>query len=85
MGSELTKKSIMALIVVMLAIILFIAYAFRRVSKPVSSCRYGLIAVFTLIHDILLTTLVFIIISNNVRECVLVQFQRATMRKIFAI
>ena len=63
-GKELKKKAIMALIVVIFAIILFIAYVFRKVSKPVSSWKYGLIAIFALIHDVLLTTGVFIIISR---------------------
>lgn len=63
-GRELKKKAIVALIIVALAIILFIAYVFRKVSKPVSSWKYGFIAVFTLIHDVLLTTLAFIIISR---------------------
>lgn len=51
-GSELRTKAAWALAVVALGIILFIAYAFRRVSKPVSSWVYGLIAVVVLIHDV---------------------------------
>ena len=36
-GKELTRKAIFAIILVSLGIILFIAFAFRKVSKPVSS------------------------------------------------
>src|ERR1035437_8711923 len=44
-GKELTQKAIMAIILVSIAIICFIALAFRKVSKPVSSWRFGIIAV----------------------------------------
>src|SRR3989344_1037675 len=62
-GKELKTKVILALVIVILAIILFIAFVFRSVSKPVSSWKYGLIAVITLIHDILITTGSFVVIS----------------------
>ncbi len=50
-GKELQTKSLYALIAVSLGIMFFIAYAFRGVSKPVSSWKYGLVALITLIHD----------------------------------
>lgn len=53
-GRELQKKSLYALIFVSLGIILFVAYAFRSVSKPVSSWKYGLVAVIALLHDIII-------------------------------
>ncbi|HET8574966.1 MAG TPA: protein translocase subunit SecF [Candidatus Paceibacterota bacterium] len=58
-GSELSTKSAYAIGIVLLAIILFIAYAFRQVSEPVSSWKYGVIAVTVLLHDILIPTGVF--------------------------
>lgn len=63
-GSELTRKAILAVILVSLAIILFIAYAFRKVSKPVSSWRYGFIAVVTLLHDVIIPVGLFAVFSN---------------------
>ena len=63
-GRELTKKAIIAIILVSLAIILFIAFAFRKVSKPVSSWKYGLIAVVTLLHDVTIPSGIFVIISK---------------------
>lgn len=63
-GQELKQKAIWAILLVMGAIILFIAYAFRKVSRPVSSWRYGLIAVVTLFHDIAITVGAFILISR---------------------
>lgn len=55
-GKELLRKSIIAIILVSLAIIFFIAYAFRKVTRPVASWKYGLIAVLTLLHDVLIAT-----------------------------
>ena len=52
-GTELRNKAFIALGLVLLCILLFIAFAFRKVSKPVSSWIYGLIALVTLIHDII--------------------------------
>jgi len=52
-GVELRNKSILALTLVLLCILLFIAFAFRKVSKPVSSWVYGLIALVTLVHDVI--------------------------------
>lgn len=64
LGKELARKATWALIIVALAIILFIAYAFRHVSKPVSSWRYGFIAVVALAHDVVLTSGAFVLISQ---------------------
>jgi len=63
-GHELTRKAIVAVILVSLAIILFIAFAFRKVSRPVSSWKYGFIAVIALIHDVIITIGVFIALSH---------------------
>ena len=40
-------------------IILYIAYAFRNVSWPVASFKYGLAAILALIHDVLIPTGIF--------------------------
>jgi len=63
-GSELTRKAIIAIILVSLAIICFIAFAFRKVSKPVSSWKYGLIAIVTLFHDVIIPIGLFVILSH---------------------
>ncbi|MDP3784982.1 MAG: protein translocase subunit SecF [bacterium] len=51
-GKELRTRSVYATILVLVAIILYIAFAFRKVSRPVSSWFYGLAAVVALFHDI---------------------------------
>ncbi len=54
LGDELYRKSLLALALVALGITLFIAIAFWRVSKPVSSWIYGLVTLVTLIHDVII-------------------------------
>lgn len=51
-GRELRSQAILSIIIVSLAIILFIAFAFRKVAKPISSWTYGLIAIVVLVHDV---------------------------------
>lgn len=53
-GDEMVKKAWWAICLVTLSIILFIAFAFRHVSEPVSSWKYGFVAILTLLHDILI-------------------------------
>lgn len=51
-GRELRNKSIQAIILVVVCIILYLSYAFRQVSRPMASWRYGVTAILALIHDI---------------------------------
>ena len=63
-GAELLRKGLIALALVAVSIILFIAFAFRKVSKPVASWKYGIIAIVTLIHDILIPTGLFAFLGH---------------------
>jgi preprotein translocase subunit SecF len=58
-GKELWRKSLVAIGLVVLMIILYIAWAFRKVSRPVSSWKYGVAAVIALIHDVIIPSGVF--------------------------
>ena len=63
-GRELTRKAIIAIVLVSLAIILFIAFAFRKISRPVSSWKYGLMAIVSLLHDVIIPIGLFSILSR---------------------
>ena len=63
-GQELKRKSIYAIIVVLIAIVLYIAWAFRKVSKPIASWKYGLTAVVTLFHDVMIVVGVFAVLGR---------------------
>lgn len=62
-GNELKQKSIYAILIVLIAIIGYVAWAFRRVSWPVESWKYGLTAIITLFHDILIVVGIFSILG----------------------
>ncbi len=63
-GQELLNKGLIALGLVAVCIILFIAFAFRKVSKPVASWKYGIVAIITLVHDILIPTGLFALLGH---------------------
>ncbi|MDO8558175.1 MAG: protein translocase subunit SecF [bacterium] len=54
-GKELKTRSLWALGAVLLFVLLFIAWSFRKVSRPVPSWQYGISAVITLFHDVIIT------------------------------
>lgn len=62
-GEELRQKALIGIAIVIVAIILFVAFAFRKVAKPVSSWKYGLIAVVALVHDTLIPAGVFAVLG----------------------
>jgi len=63
-GAELVRKSIISFIFVVFGIIFWIAFSFRKVSKPVSSWKYGFIAIIALIHDVIIPVGIFTVISR---------------------
>lgn len=58
-GEELKTKSIWALGVALLMIMAYITYAFRKVSYPVASWKYGVSAIFALLHDLIFVLGIF--------------------------
>lgn len=63
-GKETKEKAINATIIAIIIIIIYIAWAFRKISKPISSWKYGLIAIIALIHDIIITLGAFSILGH---------------------
>ncbi len=63
-GKELKKKSLYAVIVASVMIIVYLALAFRKASGIVSSWVFGIIAVVALIHDLLITMGIFSILGK---------------------
>ena len=63
-GKELRTNAIWAILCVMLAIILYIAFAFRHVSQPISSWVYGLVAIVALLHDIAIPAGVYVMMGH---------------------
>ena len=63
-SSQLKSRSLWASIAVAVAIILYIAYTFRRVTRPVASWKYGVAAVIALLHDVIITMGVFAVLGK---------------------
>ncbi len=63
-GDTLRQKSIEAIVFVIIGISLYVAFAFRHASKPISSWKYGLITVATLFHDVSIPLGFFAIIGH---------------------
>ena len=63
LGAELLRKAWIAIALVVLCIIAFIAFAFRGVSRPVQSWKYGVVAIITLLHDIIVPVGLFALLG----------------------
>jgi len=42
----------------------FVAYAFRKVAKPISSWTYGLVTIITLVHDVIIPTGIYVLLGK---------------------
>lgn len=65
-GRELRTKSLWSILLVILLIVLYITFAFRKVSYPVSSWKYGLAAVIALLHDVIIPTGFYVVYNHYV-------------------
>ncbi len=63
-GVELQQKSIKAIIIVLLGISLYIAWAFRKISRPLGSWRYGAVTLVALFHDLIIPIGLFSILGH---------------------
>lgn len=64
-GTELFRRALTAIILVLVAIVIYISWAFRKVSVgPVRAWVYGLSAVIALAHDVLIVIGIFSILGH---------------------
>jgi len=63
-GSELKRKAYVAIAIVLALIILFVAWAFRKSNKQISSWTFGLVAIIALLHDIIIPVGAFTILGH---------------------
>jgi preprotein translocase subunit SecF len=64
LGAEAMRKSLVSIILVILGIVLYITFAFRKVSEPVKSWKYGLVAIIALVHDVIIPTGLFAVLGH---------------------
>ncbi len=62
-GETLKTRAAYALLVASLGIIVYLAFAFRKIPRKYSPWKFGVVAVVTLLHDVMVTVGVFVILS----------------------
>lgn len=62
-SQELARKSMIAILIAVLGIIIYIACVFRGVSRPIESWKYGVAATVALMHDTIIPLGVFAVLS----------------------
>ena len=65
-GATLKRKAFIALSIALVAIVLYIAYAFRKVPRRVSPWKFGFCAIIALAHDIIITLGIFALLGFEV-------------------
>jgi len=63
-GQELRNKTEIAILLTLLAITIYIAFAFRKVSRPVASWKYGVTSLVALLHDVLIPLGIFSVLGK---------------------
>jgi len=58
-GNELKNKTKIVVILSLMAIVFYIAFSFRRISRPVNSFAYGFTSLIALCHDVLIPLGIF--------------------------
>lgn len=63
-GSDVVRKAVLALILAVFGILMYVAYAFRKVPGQVSSWRFGGAAIVALVHDVVILLGMYAIVSR---------------------
>jgi SecD/SecF fusion protein len=63
-GKTLLHKAVIAIIFALIMIIVYVAFAFRKVPKEVNPWRFGCCAIAALVHDVLIVTGVFVVLGQ---------------------
>jgi preprotein translocase subunit SecF len=60
---DITRNAILSVALASLAIVLYIAFAFRNIPPPMTSWQFGIVAIIAMLHDALLLVGVFSILG----------------------
>ncbi len=63
-GDESKARATKAIIFSIFAIIFYVAFAFRKISRPVKSWQYGIATVVALVHDVLIPIGIFAVLGK---------------------
>ena len=62
-SKEIVNKTFIAMVIASLLILAFVSFAFRNTSKPISSWKYGIVALIALVHDVVIPFGVFSVLG----------------------
>jgi preprotein translocase subunit SecF len=63
-GEELKRSSVMACVLMLVLIMVYVAWAFRKVAHPVASWKYGVVTMIAAFHDVIIPLGVFAILGR---------------------
>ncbi len=63
-GETLKTRAMYAILAASLGIIVYLAFAFRKIPRKYSPWKFGIVAVATLLHDVMVTAGIFVILSH---------------------
>lgn len=63
-GEELKKQTLTAIVLVVALIGAYVAWAFRKVSEPVASWKYGVVTLIASFHDVIIPIGVFAVLGK---------------------
>jgi len=63
-GEELKQKTKIVIILALISILIYIAFSFRKIARPVNSWVYGMAGLVALFHDVLIPLGVFAILGK---------------------
>lgn len=63
-SKELTQKALLAVAISILAIVIYITWAFRKIPKPASSLAFGICTIIALVHDVIVVAGIFAILGH---------------------
>lgn len=63
-GNELRKTAAMGVVIILILIGSYVAFAFRKVTYPVASWKYGILTIITAFHDVIVPLGVFAILGK---------------------
>ena len=63
-GEELKRASLWAVALLLALIVLYVAWAFRKVSEPVASWKYGVLTIVAAAHDVIIPVGIFAVLGH---------------------
>ncbi|MCE9643561.1 MAG: protein translocase subunit SecF [Candidatus Andersenbacteria bacterium] len=63
-GKELRSKSTNAIVIVLVVMIIYLAYTFRNASGLLAPWKFGVAAIYALVHDLFLVTAFFVVFGK---------------------